>query len=94
MFLYVRAQCILAKSGRRTSNCRFGGTVAAAMFNLPLWGMQTFQRKYTALMLGHLQNKKTLGKLTVRFKHMSEEDASTNPRRITVESKAVKKLCQ
>ena len=83
----------MAKTGRRTGTRRFEGTLAAAVYNLPLWGMQIFQRQYTTLKLGHLQHKKMLEKLTVRFKAMGEEDPSTNPKKITVESKAFKSGC-
>ena len=67
--------------------------MAAAIFNLPLWGMRTFQRQYTALKLGHLSHKQILEKPTVRFKAVDEEDPSTNPKNITVESKALKSCC-
>ena len=93
VFECVKSQSLLAKTGRRTSNFRFGGTLAAAIFNLPLWGMQTYQRQYTALKLGHLSHNKTLEKLAVRFKAVDEEDPSTNPKNITVESKALKSCC-
>ena len=46
---------------------------------MPLWGMQTFQRQYTAPKLGHLSHKQSLEKLTVIFKAVDEEDPSTNP---------------
>ena len=87
MCLYVKSQPLLAKTGRRTSNCRFGGTLAATIFNLPPWGMQTYQRQYTALKLGHLQHKQMLEKA------VDEEDPSTNPKKITVESNALKSCC-
>ena len=94
VFEFVKSQSLLAKTGRRTSNCRFGGTLHAALYNLPYWGMQAFQRKYVALKLGHLQNKKTLDKLTVKFQTPEVDDASTNPKKITVESKALKSCCK
>ena len=94
VFEYVRSQSLVAKTGRRRSNCRFGGTLAAAIFNLPLWGIQMFQRQYTAAKLGHLSRKKILEKLTVRFKALDEEDPLTNPKKITVESKALKSCCK
>ena len=61
VFEYVKSQSLLAKTDRRTSNCRFGGTLVSAIYNLPLWGMQTSQRQYTALKPGHLSHKKDFG---------------------------------
>ena len=66
----------------------------ATMTNLPFWGMHTFQRKYVALKLGHLQNAKTLAKLTVRFQAVADDDPSTNPKKITVETQALKSCCK
>ena len=89
-FEYAKSVSILSKNGRRTSNCRFGGPLAAAIYNLPLWGLHLFQRQYCALKLGHLQSPKTLQKLTVRFRNLQEGDEVTNPRKINIESRALR----
>ena len=66
--------------------------MAAAIYNLPLWGMQTMQRKYTALKLGHVPNAKTIGKLTVKFKDLGE-DESTDSKNVNIEYRALKSCC-
>ena len=41
-----------------------------------------------------LSHTKMLEKLTVRFKAVDEEDPSTNPKKTTVESKALRSCCK
>ena len=54
------------KTGRRTTMCRFGGTLATASQQRPLWSMHLFQRTWCALELDMLKGKRFTEKLVTK----------------------------
>lgn len=84
------------KAGRKTNLNRFQGSVTTAQRSLPYWWVDAFERVYTCLELDMMKGRQFMQRLVLRSGPAEEvgETGSTNPKKLTIESRSLKSCCQ